>query len=175
MLVRKENEIEIWTDEPQKGQAKYCFIASAIVEVVLSLVFSVFDSDYTIKETYYVLMFFVGLPTLMFVIAGFLNLMNERIKAQLIVKVNGEYIEIYEKKGIKKILLKQINKVIMQYYTFKKGDTIAIFYEEDSVEKKYFLRVPMVCRDLVKVAMKEYKSDLLIDEKRYHPLIKNKE
>ena len=111
----------------------------------------------------------------MFVIAGFLNLMNERIKAQLIVKVNGEYIEIYEKKGIKKILLKQINKVIMQYYTFKKGDTIAIFYEEDSVEKKYFLRVPMVCRDLVKVAMKEYKSDLLIDEKRYHPLIKNKE
>lgn len=175
MLVRKENEIEIWTDEPKKGQAKYCFIASAIVAVILSLLFSVFESDYTIKETYYALIFWVGLPTLMFVIAGFLNLMIERIKAQLIVKVNSEYIEMYEKKETKKILLEQINKVIMQYYTFKKGDTIAFFYEEDNVEKTYFFRVPLVCRGLVKVALKECKKDIYIDEKRYHPLIKNKD
>lgn len=173
MLVRKDNEIEIWTDVPEKGQAKHCFVAAIVVAIILMIGFSGFEPDYTIKETYFALFIFVGMPTMMFIIAGFISLINEKEKTQLILKVNSEYIEIYEKKEIKKILLNQINKVIMQYYTFKKGDTIAIFYEEDSIEKTYFLRVPMVCRGLVKVAMKEYKSDLLIDEKRYHPLIKD--
>lgn len=174
MLIRNENEIEIWTEEHTERKSKYFFIASPIIAIVLCILFlePVFGLDYS--EKYFALFIFIILPTLLFVITGFLNLIQEKTKPHLILKINNEYIEIYEKNEIKKILLKQINKVIMQYYTFKKGDTIAFFYNEDNVEKVYFLRVSIANRGLVRIALKNYKADLFIDENRYHPLIKNK-
>lgn len=162
MLVRKENEIEIWTDVPQKGQAKYCFIASVIVAVILLLLFLLFDSDYTIKETYYAMMFWVGMPTSLFIIAGFINLMNEKRKAELVLKINSNYIEIFRKNKEKKILmenLNKINKVISKY-----GSVIVFFYIENNKIYKYSLPVSGVNKNLIEIAIKEYKKDVLISE-----------
>lgn len=162
MLIRKENEIEIWTDIPQKGQAKHCFIASAIVAVILLIIFSVFDLDYMVKETYYFMMFWVGIPTSLFVIAGLINLNNEKRKSELVVKVNPNYIEIFRKNKEKKILmenLNKINKVISKY-----GSVIVFFYIENNKIYKYSLPVSGANKNLIEIAIKEYKKDLLISE-----------
>ena len=163
MLIRKENEIEIWTDLPPKGQAKYCFIASAIVAVILLFGFSVFDLDYMIKETYYFMMFWVGMPTSLFVIAGLINLKNEKRKSELVLKVNPNYIEIFRKNKEKKILienLNKINKVISKY-----GSVIVFFYIENNKTYKYSLPVSGANKNLIEIAIKEYLKDIIIEEK----------
>lgn len=162
MLIRKENGIEIWTDVPPKGLAKYCFIAAAIVAVILLCGFTVFNLDYMVKETYYFMIFWIGIPSSLFVIAGLISLNTEKRKSELVVKVNSNYIEIFKKNKDKKILmenLNKINKVISKY-----GSVIVFFYMENNKIYKYSLPVSGANKNLIEIAIKEYKKDLLISE-----------
>lgn len=163
MLIRKEKEIEIWTDVPPKGQAKYCFIAAAIVAVILLCIFTVFDLDYMVKETYYFMAFWVGGPASLFVIAGLISLNTEKRKSELVVKVNSNYIEIFRKNKEKKILmenLNKVNKVISKY-----GSFIVFFYMENNKIYKYSLPVSGANKNLIEIAIKEYLKDIIIEEK----------
>jgi len=164
MLVRKDNEIEIWTDVQEKGRAKKCFVTAIAVMVIFMFGTLVFDLDYSIKETYYFILIFVGFPPSLFLIAGFINLLNERQKTELRVKVNSDYIEINRKKQVKKISLGQISKV--NAVSSKYENCIVIFYIEENSEKKYSFPISASNRGLVIIALKEYKQDIVIQEKK---------
>ena len=162
MLVRKDNEIEIWTDTIEKGTAKKCFICAIIVIVFLLFLQLSLGLDYRIKETYNFIMFFVGVPSSLFIIAGLINLIKENKKSQLLLRINAEYIEILRKNKYKKILmgnLNRINKVSSNY-----GSVIVFFYIENNKECKYNLPISVVNKNLIEIAIKEYKKDLLISE-----------
>ncbi len=138
------------------------FFAAAIVAVVLLFGFTVFGLDYMVKETYYFMMFWVGIPASLFVIAGLISLSNEKRKSELVLKVNPNYIEIFRKNKEKKILmenLNKVNKVISKY-----GSVIVFFYMENNKIHKYSLPVSGANKNLIEIAIKEYKKDLLISE-----------
>ncbi len=164
MLIRKENEIEIWTDTVEKGTAKKCFISAIIVAFFLLFLQFFLGLDYTIKETYYFIMFFVGAPSLLFIMAGLINLTTENEKSQIILRINAEYIEIFRKKKNKdkKILMKNLNKI--NKITSNYGSFIVFFYIENNKECKYDLPISTANKNLIENAIKEYNNNVVVEE-----------
>lgn len=161
MLVRKDNEIEIWTDVMQKGTAKKCFIVSGLATIFFLFYAFQLGLDYSMKETQIFICFLLS-PCFFVLICGFISLKAENNK-HLVLKINSEFIEINRKKDIIKISLKQISKLTTMTSLY--GSFIVIFYRDDNIEKKYSFPISASNRGLVKIAIKEYLKDIIIDEK----------
>ena len=158
MLIRKENEVEIWTDPIEKGKGKK-YILAGFASVILFFALAIMAQfNFNVIETY----IFCFLPGSLFFITAAIYRSAEKKPAVMEAKVNQDFIEIYTKKESKKIWLNsitKINKVISSL-----GSFIVVFYYENDKETKYSIEVSSANRNLFIIAIKEYKRDIPIEE-----------
>lgn len=160
MLVRKENELEIWTDRMPQGTAKKCFLVAIISAILFIFIFLNMGYDYSVKEIY----IFLGLllsPCFIIAICGIVFLYREK-NEHLVMKVCIDNIEVYKKKNIKMIPINKIYKV--NAVSSRYGSFIVLFYKENDIEKKYSFPISAANRNLVVIALKEYKKDIVVNE-----------
>lgn len=157
MLVRKENEIEIWTDTIEKGTGKKCIIISLVAMIIFTILIFFMGWDFSIKETYYalVMLFF---PCFIILICGFIFIKRENNK-NLIAKVNSDFVELYRKKDTKQININQIAKI--NKVSSSLGNFIVIFYDD---ECKYSFEISPANKNLLVMAIKEYNSNIAIKD-----------
>ena len=162
MIIRKDEEIEIWSDEVRKGEAKKCFIGAIISLIILTFCVFTMNLDFSIIETYYFVAIFIGFPCSLMILAGILFLFKEKQNPTLLSKMNKEYIEIYGKKDIK-IEMNKIKKI--NNLTSNLGNFIVIFFEENDSTKKFSFEVSAANRGLFEKGIKEYNKNIVIENK----------
>ena len=165
MLVRKENEIEIWNDKPEKGTGKkYILLAIAGMLIVTSIaVLAPFD--FSVAEAYYVLAFLCS-PCIFLIILGCIFMKKEKTD-YMIAKINKENIEICKKNV--KIPTQDIIRINKTITTI--GSSLVIFYKSNEKERKYSLDVSPANKNLVANAIKEYNNNVEINEKTVRTII----
>lgn len=156
MLVRKENEIEIWTDGSIKGEGKKLIIIGIFAIIIFPVIFLLSGMNFQIKETY-IFLGMLSTPGIVILIYGYIFLKREKEEKSLVAKVNKDFIEIIRKKGNIKIELDKIDRV--KSYTTQ----LNIFYKEEKT-KKYLVTVSAANRGLIELALKEYKNDIIIEK-----------
>lgn len=155
MLVRKENQIEIWSDVI-KGNAKQCYIFT-VIGFILTTFFTIqLDLDYSVGYTYILVFCLIGLPTLFFSILTFFNILIENKEPKLQLIVNKDFIEIYNKNDTFKIKLEQIINTDVHPHNLKY--IYKITYKENNNLKDYEFPVSIINKGLVTVAINEYKN-----------------
>lgn len=157
MLVRKENEIEIWTDELQKGEGKKTIIVGIFAIIIFPVIFLLTGMNFQIKETY-IFLTMLSIPGVVILVCGYVFLKREKEEKSLVAKVNKDFIEIIRKKGNIKIELDKIVKI--KSYTTQ----LNIFYDVEGNKQKYLCTVSAANRGLIELALKEYKKNILIEK-----------
>lgn len=155
MLVRKENQIEIWSDV-LKGNAKQCYIFTIFVFMATTFLTIQLDLDYTVGYTYIFIFFLIGLPTLLFSLLTFFNILIENEKPKLQLIVNKDFIEIYNKNDTFKIKLEQITNTDVRPHNLKY--IYKITYKENNDIKNYEFPVSIINKGLVTIAINEYNN-----------------
>lgn len=158
MLIRNENEIEIWNDTMKKGTGKNCIMIALIGMIIFILLTIGTGYDFTIIETYYFLgmLFF---PCFIILICGFIFIKRENTK-KLIAKINSNYVELYRKKNRKKqINIKQITKI--NKVSSLLGNFIVIFYKDNEKECKYSFEISIANKNLLMIAIQEYNNTII--------------
>lgn len=155
MLVRKENQIEIWSDVV-KGNAKQCYIFTIFVFMATTFLTIQLDLDYTVGYTYIFIFCLIGLPTLLFSLLTFSNILIESKQPKLQLIVNEDFIEVYNKNNTFKIKLEQITNTDVRPHNLKY--IYKITYKENNNLKDYEFPVSIINKGLVTVAINEYKN-----------------
>jgi len=157
MLIRKENEIEIWTDGLQKGEGRKTILIGIFAIVIFPVIFLLSGMNFQIKETY-IFLGMLSIPGIVILICGHIFLKRENKEKSLVAKVNKDFIEIISKKGKIKIELDKIVKI--KSYTTQ----LNIFYNVEDKKQKYLCTVSAANRGLIELALKEYKKNILIEK-----------
>lgn len=155
MLIRKENEIEIWTDEIIKGEGKKTIIVGIFSAIIFPIIFLLAGFDFQTKETY-IFLAMLSLPGILILICGKIFLNREKEDKYLIAKINEDFIEITCKKENKNIKLDDIDKI--KAYNIQ----LNIFYSIEGKKQKYSFKISPANRGLIELALKEYKKDIII-------------
>lgn len=159
MLLRKENEIEIWTDTIEKGTGKKYIIIGFITMIIFMILAFFMQMDFTKIETYIFIATIYFFPSYLILISGIIFIIRERKPARIITRVNKDFIQIYTKKENKKIMLNKITKV--KKVSSSLGNFIVIFYNDNEKECKYSFEISTANKNLVVIAIKEYKSNII--------------
>ena len=136
MIVKKENEVEIWNNEAEKGESKKILLKT----IVLFILFCI--AMYTAKAQDLLMGFenavmVVGI--MCFILMTFICLViKEDEDKKTIIKINKEYLEIINKKN-KKIEMNKIQKI--NNIVGRAGSFLVILYEEDNKIKKFPIRL----------------------------------
>lgn len=160
MLVRKENENEIWTDTIKKGTGKKSIITDLIGMVIFTMLMVMMKCDFSNIETYYVLGF-LFLPCFIILICGFIFIKKENNK-YLVAKVNNSHVILYKRKDKKQINIQQIIKIKMVSSSI--GSFVIIFYNDNEKECKYSFEVSASNKNLLAIAIKEYNNNVEIND-----------
>lgn len=164
MEIRKEDNIEIWTDVPEKGTGKKYIIYGLVTIVIFILLVVLMRVDFTIIETYIFLFAILFIPSYLFFIAGIIFTVRERMPAKLIAKVNKDFLYIYTKKETKQIKIDQITKI--NKILSRQGDLWVIKYNENGKECKESLMLDRGYQRLIETAIQEYNSNVQIELRR---------
>ena len=164
MEIRKEDNIEIWTDVPEKGTGKKYIIYGFVSIVIFILLVVLMRVDFTIIETYIFLFAILFIPSYLFFIAGIIFIVRERMPAKLIAKVNKDFLYIYTKKETKQIKIDQITKI--NKILSRQGDLWVIKYNENGKECKESLMLDRGYQRLIETAIQEYNSNVQIELRR---------
>lgn len=164
MEIRKEDNIEIWTDVPEKGTGKKYIIYGFVSIVIFILLVVLMRVDFTIIETYIFLFAILFIPSYLFFIAGIIFIVRERMPAKLIAKVNKDFLYIYSKKETKQIKIDQITKINKIFS--REGDFLIIKYNENGKECKESLMLDRGYQRLIETAIQEYNSNVQIELRR---------
>jgi len=156
MLVRKEKEIEIWTDEATKGEGKKIIIIGIFAIIIFPIIFLLSGMNFQIKETY-IFLAMLSIPGVIILICGNIFLKRETKEKSLVAKINSDFVEFMCKKENKRIALDKIDKI--KSYTTQ----LNILYNIEGEKKKYLCTVSAANRGLIELALKEYKKDILIE------------
>lgn len=163
MLVRNENEIQIKTDDVKKGIGIKCIIIGIIIAILLILLTIPMKLDFSTIQTYLFILTIYFLPSYLFIIAGIIFIKKEKEPSKMIARVNKNLLEIYDKKGTKRINLYKITKINKLSSPF--GAFIIIFYNDDSgIECKYSFPVGPANQNLLIMAIKEYNNKIIVNE-----------
>ena len=160
MLVRKENEIELWTDTMRKGTGKEAIAIGIGAIIILTVLMIIIGCDFSVVETYYILGV-LFLPCVMILICGFIFIKKEN-NQNLIARVNSEYVELFNKKDNKQIKIQQITKI--NKVSSSLGSFIVIFYSDNKKEQKYSFGISAANKNLFAIAIKEYNNDVVVEE-----------
>lgn len=160
MLVRKENEIEIWTDTMKKGTGKATIAIGIGAIIILTVLMIIIGCDFSVVETYYILGL-LFLPCVIILICGFIFIKKENNK-NLIARVNSEYVELFNKKDNKQIKIQQITKI--NKVSSSLGSFIVLFYSDNKKEQKYSFGISTANKNLLAIAIKEYNNDVVVEE-----------
>ncbi len=163
MLVKKEDEREIWTDKLKDGTGmKFVFLA--IIFMLLSVFLMILmGCNFSVIETYYLLGIFL-FPAFILLFGGLILKNREKEDTKLIAKVNNEYVEMYEKKGTKKIGLNQITKINRVLSNI--GNFLVFFYDENGKHVKYTFKCSDENTKLLLLAIQEYNKSIEVNIKR---------
>lgn len=164
MLNRKENEIEIWTDTVEKGNGKKYIIIGLITMLIFIILAILMEMDFSIIETYIFMVTIYFFPSYLFFISGIIYIYEEQKAERIVARVNKDFIEIYARKNIKKIMLCQITKLTKISSTL--GTFIVIFYKDKEKEYKYSLKISSANKNLLVMAIQEYRKDIVINDIR---------
>ena len=160
MLIRKENEIELWTDTMKKGTGKETIAIGIGAIIILTVLMIIIGCDYSVVETYYILGV-LFLPCVIILICGFIFIKKENNK-NLIARVNSEYVELFNKKDNKQIKIQQITKI--NKVSSSLGSFIVLFYSDNKKEQKYSFGISAANKNLLAIAIKEYNNDVVVEE-----------
>ena len=160
MLVRKENEIELWTDTMKKGTGKETIAIGIGAIIILTVLMIIIGCDFSVVETYYILGL-LFLPCVIILICGFIFIKKENNK-NLIARVNSEYVELFNKKDNKQIKIQQITKI--NKVSSSLGSFIVLFYSDNKKEQKYSFGISAANKNLLAIAIKEYNNDVVVEE-----------
>ncbi len=159
MLIRKDNEIEIWTDTVPKGTGKKCLIIALVGAIFFLFVFFKMNVNFSIIETYYFLIMLL-FPCILSFICGCIFITNENNK-KLIAKVNDKYVILYKKNNEKQINIEQITKI--NKVSSSLGSFIIIFYKNENKEEKYSFEVSYANKNLLAIAIHEYNNKIIVN------------
>ncbi len=160
MLIRKENEIELWTDTMKKGTGKETIAIGIGAIIILTVLMIIIGCDFSVVETYYILGV-LFLPCVIILICGFIFIKKENNK-NLIARVNSEYVELFNKKDNKQIKIQQITKI--NKVSSSLGSFIVLFYSDNKKEQKYSFGISAANKNLLAIAIKEYNNDVVVEE-----------
>lgn len=158
MLKRNEDEIEIYTDVIEKGNGKKCIIIGIITILIFIILAFAMKMEFANLVTY----IFYFFPSYLFFIAGIIYLKRERKTSRIVARINKNFIEIYDKKGNKKIMLEEITK--LNKISSNLGTFIVIFYKDKGKEYKYSFAISYANKNLLAMAIQEYKKDIIITD-----------
>ncbi len=161
MLVRNENSIDIVKDEIEKGISKRMFLCGVISFFILLILAMCLGFDFTISETYKFIFCIWCIPSYLFILTGIIYWNREKQKNKLIVSVSKDYVEFFTKKKTKNILLKDIIKIdkVSSIY----GNFLVVYYRKGENEEKYQFEISRSNLNLVCIAIKEFKQDIIIN------------
>ena len=148
MLIRKDNEIEIWTDTVPKGTGKECLIIALLGAIFFLFFLLIMNVDFSIIETYYLLIMLLS-PCILIFICGCIFITKENNK-KLIAKNNEKQINIEQ--------IMKINKVSSSL-----GSFIIIFYKNENKEEKYSFEVSCANKNLLAIAIHEYNNKIIVN------------
>ena len=146
MLIRKDNEIEIWTDTVPKGTGKECLIIALLGAIFFLFFLLIMNVDFSIIETYYLLIMLLS-PCILIFICG------------CIAKVNDKYVILYKKNNERQINIEQITKI--NKVSSSLGSFIIIFYKNENKEEKYSFEVSCANKNLLAIAIHEYNNKII--------------
>ena len=159
MLIRNENTIDIVKDKVEEGTSRRMFLCAIGSLCILLMVLICLNLDFEIIETYIFIFGIWFLPSYSFMILGIINMIKE--KEKLIVSVSKDCIKFFTKRKNKNILLKDITKIRKVVSNY--GNFLIIFYKEKDQERKYQFEVSRSNINLICIAIKEFKNDILIN------------
>lgn len=159
MLIRKDNEIEIWTDTVPKGTGKECLIIALLGAIFFLFFLLIMNVDFSIIETYYLLIMLLS-PCILIFICGCIFITKENNK-KLIAKVNDKYVILYKKNNEKQINIEQITKI--NKISSSLGSFIIIFYKNENKEEKYSFEVSCANKNLLAIAIHEYNNKIIVN------------
>ena len=157
MLIRKDNEIEIWTDTVPKGTGKECLIIALLGAIFFLFFLLIMNVDFSIIETYYLLIMLLS-PCILIFICGCIFITKENNK-KLIAKVNDKYVILYKKNNERQINIEQITKI----NKVSLGSFIIIFYKNENKEEKYSFEVSCANKNLLAIAIHEYNNKIIVN------------
>lgn len=160
MLIRKENEIEIWTDTIEKGKGKKAVILGIVTIIFWVIVVASFPAGFSIKESYYILGLF-SFPSFIIIISGLIIIKREKEGSNIIAKVNNDYVILYEQKNEKQINIKQITKI--NKISSSLGSFLTLFYNENGQEKKYLFNISPANKNILVIAIKEFNKNVEVE------------
>lgn len=158
MLIRKDNEIEIWTDTVPKGTGKECLIIALLGAIFFLFFLLIMNVDLSIIETYYLLIMLLS-PCILIFICGCIFITKENNK-KIIAKVNDKYVILYKKNNEKQINIEQITKINK---VSSLGSFIIIFYKNENKEEKYSFEVSYANKNLLAIAIHEYNNKIIVN------------
>lgn len=157
MLVRKENEIEIWNDAMEKGTGKRTIILGIGAIIFFPIIMMLAGIDFSIKETYY-LLGILSFPGIGIIVSGLIFMKREN--KHLIARVNSNFVELYSKKGTKQINTMQISKI--NKISSSLGSYLVLFYNDNGNESKYSFEISSANKNLLVIAIREYNDKVKI-------------
>ena len=95
MLIRKDNEIEIWTDTVPKGTGKECLIIALLGAIFFLFFLLIMNVDFSIIETYYLLIMLLS-PCILIFICGCIFITKENNKKLFIKKRDALDLSYFE-------------------------------------------------------------------------------
>lgn len=163
MLVRNENKIQIKTDDVKKGIGIKCVIIGIIIAIIFVLLAIPMKMDFSIIQTYLFIFTIYFLPSYLFIIAGIILMRKEKEPSKIVARVNKNLLEIYNKKGNKRINLYKITKI--NKLSSPLGAFVVIFYNDDNgIECKYSFSIGPANQNLLIMAIKEYNNNIIVNE-----------
>ena len=160
MLVRKENEIEIWNDTMKKGTGKRTIIVGIGAIIFFPIIMMLAGTDFSIIETYYILGF-LSLPGIAIIVSGLIFMKREN-NEYLIARVNSNFVELYAKRSTKQINISQITKI--NKISSSLGSFLVLFYNNNGNEFKFSFEINSANKNLLVIAIKEYNKNVVVKE-----------
>lgn len=155
MIVKNENEIEIWNDGVNTGKAKETLLSAIALFVLFYIcLYMINPEDFTMPDFLKI----GGLIWLIImIILSFLLRRVEKQNKRLIAKINKEYIQIYKKKTLK-IEMSKIEKI--KSVSGDMGNFIVILYKENDKTKKTKVAISQANIGLFETAIKEMNNEI---------------